>query len=857
MGTLHGIMKYRNPDTSLDINRRLFGVMGKGVYDGDVITHPLTTQYVLPVPGQLAVSVNPFIAMGADGMLIVHEGSPTVLQVAAGQTQYVVCRSKYNTGTDPTISLEVLTAAQYTTDPDRSLTFMGQPTDALIVLAKLVVPSVLAVTNAHIDLRENHVVNSVSRPFIRGVFTDVTSLPTNPVGGPTKLLTGDVALVVSTRQFYRWNGVVWETVTDGAVSQSINLHLGVRGASPLHNVVHGGGDLTPTIPSRDAEGYPSHPALTVSVEPSAGVTAVNVQQALYDLDIGLSAVSAAKVSKSGDTMSGNLTITTTGTAFTVTASSGTAAVLSGVGTAVSVTSSAGVGVFSTGYGDGLHGTSSGTGVGVFASGATTAFGGNYGGKFLGGSGAAGNTNGAAGIMSNGGTFSGSGLGGDGIVGQGYGASIVGGYGSISHPLIGRVGIIGIGGASSGRGVVGSGGGATTDGVVGLGGGVTVVPANTGSGVVGVGSNISSFGVVGHGGNYSGDGVVGLGYGAAIVSPTGSGVVGVGRAGIGGSSGGSPTPGIDGGFGTKVFGGAGGIGGATTGGSPGATGGNGAASIYGIGGAGGAGGPDSGTGGGGSGGAGGYGVYAVGGSGGALATSPYGDGNPGAGGDGVVGVGYGAGASVPSRSGSGVIGVSKSTYADNGGTSSYGVMGVIDVDVHNNPDPNSAGVYGVATTYGAAIRATGPIIWTTGARGTYTTTSITGTPIPSFSGSSTGITWSVTEGTPVGIAHTPGSSTFTLNTGFYLVSYSLKFVVTSGTTVVTNLSTNLMLDAANVVGSNFFNILETRSALSCPISQTCLVHVTSDGQVLKVVAWSTYAGLMVGGYNYITIVQLPF
>ncbi len=227
MGTLRSTFGYRNADSTRDLNDHFVGVVSKGVYDDGLIANSVLSV----VSGLLKIDILPFKAMSYDGMTVFHEGTPERLTVTANSTQYVVLRAKYVTAAAPVKSLEVLSASAYEADAEY---------DYLVVLGKIVLgPGATQVLLTDIDFRENHITNPIGRHFIRGVVDEASQLPTNV----KKNVTGDCYLAVTERQFYRWNGTIWQSVTDGVVADSLSAHListTAHAASAITSLGNGG-----------------------------------------------------------------------------------------------------------------------------------------------------------------------------------------------------------------------------------------------------------------------------------------------------------------------------------------------------------------------------------------------------------------------------------------------------------------------------------------------------------------------------------------------------------------------------------------------------------------------------------------
>jgi hypothetical protein len=269
MGTLRGIMKYRNLDSTEDMNERFRSFVSRGIVEGGVIA---------VVPGQLSVDVGTFVGMTADGMVVTHEGAPERLTVTAGVDQHVCCRAKYNVSADPTLEFLVLSNVDYGAYPN--------PTQ-LIEIARINLNlGDTEVAATQVDYRDSDKTDATSRFFIRGVVANFAALPVSPLTAPATgdavNRPGDVYLATAERQFYRWNGTGWETVTDGALATLIADHMA---------------DANPPEHGADAIGY------------SGTLVATDVQAGLNELDANkVEAASLASTTLPGASLVGNTTI---------------------------------------------------------------------------------------------------------------------------------------------------------------------------------------------------------------------------------------------------------------------------------------------------------------------------------------------------------------------------------------------------------------------------------------------------------------------------------------------------------------------------------------------------------------------
>lgn len=188
---------FQSTDSTALLNQRLARLMGKGIYDGGVLS---------PVGGTLTAQRTPFFAIGRDGITI-WDDETTTLTYTDGIANYHVIRARYNplgTPSSPVMSEEILTAAQYSADPEL----------AYLVLLAIVTPSGGEVTTASISYALRDEVGPFGRNFFKGVVDDETDLPT---GIPNFNRTGDMYRVINDpapggHGLYTWSGSAWRLV---------------------------------------------------------------------------------------------------------------------------------------------------------------------------------------------------------------------------------------------------------------------------------------------------------------------------------------------------------------------------------------------------------------------------------------------------------------------------------------------------------------------------------------------------------------------------------------------------------------------------------------------------------------------
>lgn len=214
--TVRTLTKFRNPDRTSDLNERLSTLINKGVFSGGQVT---------PVAGSLAVDVQPFSAIGADGMVTLLEGTPERVSVTAGITQYVILHAEYRANSAPVVEFEVLSQSAFAALTSSEL-------EVRLVLARLGLPvGATEVDPDLIDLTTSDRIDQLGRFFLRGSVEDVTDLPdyaSPATGETTQNRIGDVYYVENERLFYAWQdeggAEGWLQIISTAAEQRLDDH---------------------------------------------------------------------------------------------------------------------------------------------------------------------------------------------------------------------------------------------------------------------------------------------------------------------------------------------------------------------------------------------------------------------------------------------------------------------------------------------------------------------------------------------------------------------------------------------------------------------------------------------------------
>jgi len=210
------LLKFRNPDSTKDINDRFSGLFNKGVFLGGQVT---------PVPGVLRVDVAPFATVGSDGMFVREDSEITRLDVSAGTKNYIVIRQEYIANGDPVVSVESLTEIEFNGDGAPGLQGVNNP--SLIVFATVNVPmGANSVDSSHISTVERNSIDTLGRLEFRGAVDDEVDLPGS---GLNVNRENDFYIVRNGPNnepaLYAWDGADWFNMTNtGEVLTLLNNH---------------------------------------------------------------------------------------------------------------------------------------------------------------------------------------------------------------------------------------------------------------------------------------------------------------------------------------------------------------------------------------------------------------------------------------------------------------------------------------------------------------------------------------------------------------------------------------------------------------------------------------------------------
>lgn len=192
--TLQGIFSYQQSNNTEDINALNKKIIDRGIFDDGEITLSSTS---------LQVFINPFRAVGYDGMIVISD-EITTLTIPTNQTSYIICYAKWINGSNPTIELKVITELEWITSPNRLY---------FITFLKLTVPSgVTYIDEAYITYSDSDYADKIGKSSWKNSVNTYASLPT------TYNKDGDIR--VAGNITYQWNNTtkIWGSLFTGDTS---------------------------------------------------------------------------------------------------------------------------------------------------------------------------------------------------------------------------------------------------------------------------------------------------------------------------------------------------------------------------------------------------------------------------------------------------------------------------------------------------------------------------------------------------------------------------------------------------------------------------------------------------------------
>lgn len=97
------VLKYRNVDSTQEMNSRFLALFQRGIITGGTI---------VPVSGSLEVDVQPFTAQSDDGMFVTSNAAERVT-IPLDQTNIISLFAQYSTTGDPTLTVNVTEATTF------------------------------------------------------------------------------------------------------------------------------------------------------------------------------------------------------------------------------------------------------------------------------------------------------------------------------------------------------------------------------------------------------------------------------------------------------------------------------------------------------------------------------------------------------------------------------------------------------------------------------------------------------------------------------------------------------------------------------------------------------------------------
>jgi len=220
------LLKFRNPDSTKDLNDRFSGLFSKGIFlGGDIV----------PVPGALRVDVTPFATVGSDGMFVREDSENTRVDVKAGTKNFIVIRQEYITNGNPVIAVESLTETEF--NGDGAPGFQGVNNPTLIVFAIVDIPTgATSVNSSNISFLARNEIDIVGRSQFRGSLENISELP--PASSNINR-ENDFYIVKNGPEnkptLFSWDGLNWINITSSEVV--LNL-LNNHRANSINNEKH-------------------------------------------------------------------------------------------------------------------------------------------------------------------------------------------------------------------------------------------------------------------------------------------------------------------------------------------------------------------------------------------------------------------------------------------------------------------------------------------------------------------------------------------------------------------------------------------------------------------------------------------
>lgn len=193
---LRGLLTYRNPDSTRDLNDTRSLLINKCIFDGGTLT---------PSPTTLSVNVAPFKAISNDGFVVSSDTIET-LTVPAGQVSYVVCFARYGIPTS-TLQMQVVSEVTWNTSSNR---------DYFVTFARLDIPiGATFVDPTYVEYDNSDYSDKLGKSNWRNAVSSFASLPT--VGNRD----GDIRVVQDTNILYVWDSSVSTWIPSGGAIELV------------------------------------------------------------------------------------------------------------------------------------------------------------------------------------------------------------------------------------------------------------------------------------------------------------------------------------------------------------------------------------------------------------------------------------------------------------------------------------------------------------------------------------------------------------------------------------------------------------------------------------------------------------
>lgn len=205
--SITAVLKYRNADSTQDMNSRILALFQRGVLTGGTI---------VPVSGSLEVDVQPFTAQSDDGMLITSDNAERVT-IPLDQTNVISIFAQYLTTGDPTLEVRVTEATTFSGLIDRDFHVVIGAVTTVSPATEVITTDISYALRERQDRRGNLI--------LRGVLETIASLPVDPnfnFPGDSYMVSPGGAVIPA---IHSWDGVAWIDITaTAAISSDLAQH---------------------------------------------------------------------------------------------------------------------------------------------------------------------------------------------------------------------------------------------------------------------------------------------------------------------------------------------------------------------------------------------------------------------------------------------------------------------------------------------------------------------------------------------------------------------------------------------------------------------------------------------------------